>query len=63
MALLAARRLSRAGAILPLLHQFAVGWIRETTHSTNGGMLATSAFMILGAVLTMMMPQWKGGRC
>ncbi|WP_407943464.1 MFS transporter [Methylobacterium sp. EM32] len=50
------------GAIAGFVSPFAVGWIRETTHSTNGGMLATSAFMILGAVLTMMMPQWKGGR-
>ena len=50
------------GAIAGFVSPFAVGWIRETTHSTNGGMLATSAFMILGAVLTMLMPRWKGGR-
>nr|WP_244507566.1 MFS transporter [Methylobacterium phyllostachyos] len=49
------------GALAGFVSPFAVGWIRETTHSTNGGMWATSAFMILGAVLTMLMPHWKGG--
>ena len=50
------------GAIAGFVSPFAVGWIRDTTHSTNGGMLATSAFMILGAVLTMLLPTWKARR-
>jgi nitrate/nitrite transporter NarK len=54
--------INSVGAIAGFVSPFAVGWIRETTQSTNGGMLATSAFMILGAMLTTLLPTWKGGR-
>ncbi len=54
--------INSVGAIAGFVSPFAVGWIRETTQSTNGGMLATSAFMILGAILTLLLPTWKGER-
>ena len=54
--------INSVGAIAGFVSPFAVGWIHEATHSTNGGMLATSGFMILGAVLTAVMPRWKPER-
>lgn len=48
--------INSVGAVAGFVSPFAVGWIRETTQSTNGGMWATSAFMILGALLTALMP-------
>lgn len=54
--------INSVGAIAGFVSPFAVGWIRETTQSTNGGMLATSAFMIIGAVLTALMPRWDAAR-
>ena len=41
-----------AGFVSPYL----VGWLKDTTHSTNIGMLALAASLVLGAALTLSVP-------
>ncbi|WP_244424764.1 MFS transporter [Methylobacterium nodulans] len=45
------------GSLAGFLSPFAIGWIRETTQSTNIGMLAISVFMMVGAVLMFIVPK------
>jgi MFS-type transporter involved in bile tolerance (Atg22 family) len=33
-----------------------VGWIKDLTQSTNMGMYALAAFLVLGAILTLSVP-------